>query len=129
MLQWVDGFDAQDSPSYTNSNVGGGVNTIKYYGSLLTFAQVNMSPGRFGGQALHVINTAFGVANWTRVFGAQPQWAVGFAFALQDGLASNDPLFYCLQSGGPSKTVVVRTTTRDGKSPICGHDESTSTSQ
>ena len=104
MLRFLDGFDAMDAPAYNATAVPGGV--LKYYGSLQTFNQLSMQPGRFGGQAINPFNTAFGVSNWTRVFDAQSQWSSGFAFQLNGGLASNDPLFYCLQAGGASSTVV-----------------------
>lgn len=100
----MDGFDAMDAPAYNATAIPGGV--LKYYGSLQTFNQLNMQPGRFGGQAINPVNTAFGVANWTQVFDAQSQWAAGFAIQLNGGFAGNDPLFFCLQSGGASSTVV-----------------------
>jgi hypothetical protein len=105
MLRWMDGADAMDSNAYNASSIPGG--NLKYYGSLQTFLQCAMVGGRFGGQALNPFNTSSGEANWTRVFDAQSQWCGGFALQLTPGaFASNDPLFYRLESGGPSKTVV-----------------------
>lgn len=106
MLKFFDGFDGGDAPAY-----GGGPSGLqlppKYYdASVVTFSQIAMVGGRFSGQALEMINTAFGVANYVRAFSPNAQWAVGFAFNIYGALSGGDPLFYSLASGAIGTEVV-----------------------
>lgn len=65
-LRGVDGFDCCD---YQQADV-------KYNSYFGTFNQGNIVPGRRSGNALQILNTAFGESNWTVALGSQNTWGI-----------------------------------------------------